>query len=82
MKKNVFCGILLVLAAVSLVVILCDILTTGKIGWSLFAAAGCLLAAGFAAIPAAGRRGWPGSGARCRWPRRRGSTRRSPSALP
>lgn len=41
---------MLVLAAVSLVLIFCDLLTTGKIGLSWFASVGFLFAAGFVSI--------------------------------
>ena len=43
---------LCVLASVAAVMALCDLLTTGCIGWSWYAAAGCALTAGFTAIPA------------------------------
>lgn len=44
--------ILVIVAAVACVVMLCDLLTTGRISWSCFVNAGCLFVAGFAAIPA------------------------------
>ncbi len=40
-----------IIAAIACIVTLCDLLTTGGISWSCFVNAGCLFAAGLAAIP-------------------------------